>query len=202
MTFLEYYEDIRKKYDDDPIETSDKGIAHTYIESFYSNEFTPIRHNKITLVEVGVWRGKSLILFNDWFVNGNIIGIENLDFSHSTHFFNDVLIDMKNRNIKIITNDAYKKEVVDGFENESIDYLIEDGSHNIDEQVKCVELYYQKIKKGGKIIIEDVSDLDNNLQKFINLNIEYKLYDMRRNTENGKIAPHLHNNVLLIFEKK
>ena len=201
MTFLEYYESLRNVYNDNPYELTDKGgNSHTYIQEFYDKEFTQKRYDKITLVEIGVWRGKSLELFDDWFINGKIIGIDYIDHQNSTHFFHDVKIEMKKRGVELVLDNAYSEKIVNLFEDESIDYLIDDGCHSINNQIECVKLYYPKIKKGGKLIIEDISDLDENISKFYNLGLKFDLYDMRWNPDKT-IAPHLHNNVLIVYKK-
>ena len=68
MTFSEFYEAPKFK--------SDKGTTHDYINGFYSDEFTPKRNDRLSILEIGVHRGPSIKLLKDWFINSNITGID------------------------------------------------------------------------------------------------------------------------------
>ena len=46
ITFSEFYSVTFPK--------SDKGIEHDYIDGWYTTEFTPIRNNNLTIVEIGL----------------------------------------------------------------------------------------------------------------------------------------------------
>ena len=172
-------------------EASDKGTTHQYIYSFYSNEFTPKRNNELTIVEIGVNKGDSMILFRDWFVNSKIFGIDN-KMEMTTEYVNKV---DAIEGISIIYKDAYNGETCNLFEDESIDYLIDDGPHSTESQIKCVQQWFSKIKKGGKLIIEDIQNFDRDKVKFDELNIPYEIIDTRN------IGNNRYDDVLLIFKK-
>jgi hypothetical protein len=98
--------------------------------------------------------------------------------------------------ITTIYKDAYNGETCNLFEDESIDYLIDDGAHSIESQIKCVQQWFSKIKEGGKLIIEDIQNFDRDKIKFDELNIPYEIIDTRDS------SPHKqHDDVLLIFKK-
>jgi len=170
---------------------SDKGTTHQYIYSFYSNEFTPKRNDELTIVEIGVNKGDSMILFRDWFVNSKIFGIDN-KMEMTTEYVNKV---DAIEGISIIYKDAYNGETCNLFEDESIDYLIDDGPHSTESQIKCVQQWFSKIKKGGKLIIEDIQNFDRDKVKFDELNIPYEIIDTRN------IGNNRYDDVLLIFKK-
>jgi hypothetical protein len=173
-------------------EASDKGTTHQYIYSFYSNEFTPKRNDELTIVEIGVNKGDSMILFRDWFVNSKIFGIDNK--SEMTNEYVNMVDSIEG--ITTIYKDAYNGETCNLFEDESIDYLIDDGAHSIESQIKCVQQWFSKIKEGGKLIIEDIQNFDRDKIKFDELNIPYEIIDTRDS------SPHKqHDDVLLIFKK-
>lgn len=174
---------------------SDKGTSHDYIDGWYSNEFTPIRYEKLNIVEIGVNQGYSLKLLNGWFVNSNIVGIDNFSDRGLENIANSLINDFK---LKIIQKDAYMKETLDMFEDESIDYLIDDGPHTIESQLYTIKNWFSKVKIGGTLIIEDISNIDTDKIKIDNicnqLNLKYELIDLRKN-KNRK------DDVLLIFRK-
>lgn len=205
MTFLDLHNQILEELDYDPIFTTDKGESHEYIERYYNNEFTPKETDKVKIVEIGVWNGGSMELLSRWFKNGKIIGIDN--FSQVNHNMIEITKSkiQKMNNVELIIGDGYCDDTIENFEDESIDYLIDDGSHQIEDQLYCVKKYYPKIKIGGKIIIEDISDINTSKEKFDELNLNYEIIDLRyivMDILNDKLgAQHLFNNVLVVFKK-
>lgn len=172
MTFSEFYESLEFK--------SDKGTTHDYINGYYSNEFTPIRYDNLKILEIGVHRGPSVKLLREWFINSQIIGID-LFYDLPENISDDI---RKMGDIKIIEADAYTQNVLDMFEDNSIDYLIDDGPHTIDSQIYSVKNWFNKVKSGGKLIIEDIqsnSDLNKLIDEVHNLNYEYKVFDLTKN---------------------
>lgn len=183
MTFEEHYNNTGK--------SSDKGTVHQYIYSFYSNEFTPKKDDELTIVEIGINKGDSMILLRDWFINSKIFGIDNKN-EMTDEYVNKV---NSIERINVIYRDAYDNETCNLFEDESIDYLIDDGPHSVESQIKCVQQWLPKIKKGGKLIIEDIQKFDRDKIKFDELNIPYEIIDTR------SISPHnQHDDILLIFK--
>lgn len=187
MTFAEFYEASEIK--------SDKGTTHDYINGYYSNEFTSIRDNKLKILEIGVHRGSSIKLLRDWFINSEIIGIDP---------FGDGLPDgmadeIRNMgDVRIIQNDAYTTEVLNMFEDDSIDYLIDDGPHTLESQLFSIQYWFPKVKKGGTMIIEDIQKFDRDKEKIDDLcstlGLYYELVDLRSNKNR-------YDDVLLIFKK-
>ena len=132
---------------------SDKGTSHAYIDGYYSNEFKGKEHNNIRLLEIGIKEGHSHYLWNKFFINGEIYGVDNGE----SGFTCEVL---KNTQVKLYKEDAYTKIFADKFDNEFFDYIIEDGSHRIEDWLKSIDLFLPKLKSGGKLIIEDIGDME------------------------------------------
>lgn len=141
-----------------------KEFQHKYISTYYGTEFENLKDCNLTIVEIGVRDGSDLALLCDWFRNSTVIGIDvspvgypcwqcdppkcgcGIYYKSAKEF----------ENFRFIQGHAYEDEIPNMFDNNSIDYLIDDGSHIVSDQLRCIELYYSKIKTGGKIIIEDV----------------------------------------------
>ena len=173
-------------------EQSDKGTAHCYIDEWYNSEFTPIRYEKLNILEIGINKGDSLILWRDWFIHSNIYGIDNGD--EMTDEYVKIVNSISNVNIQY--GDAYTYETISLYQNNFFDYIIDDGPHTLNSQIKCVDMWFSKLKPGGKLIIEDVWDIDSYKEEFYKLNIPYEIIDLRpKNKHNRK------NDVLLIFQK-
>lgn len=170
MKFTEFYKKIEPK--------SDKGTLHDYIDGYYSTEFTPKKNDVLTIIEIGIRRGDSLNLLSNWFVNSKIIGIDNgqemLDIDKT--FVSNI------PNVEAIYDNAFSYNVLNRFEDNTIDYIIDDGPHTLESQLYSVNNWYKKIKTGGKLIIEDIQSLTNLNLLIIainDLNYDYNVFDLR-----------------------
>lgn len=127
---------------------TDKGIAqsgHGYIEGYYSNELSDKRHLPLKFLEIGVDKGASIKFWTEWFTSSDIYGI-------------DITPALNIENATILSGNAYTVEIVDRFQNNFFDYIIDDGPHTIESQIACIAMWYPKLKIGGKIIIEDIQE--------------------------------------------
>ena len=57
-------------------------------------------------------------------------------------------------------------------------------------------MWFSKLKSGGKLIIEDIWDIDSYKEEFDKLNIPYEIIDLRSKSKHNQ-----KNDVLLIFQK-
>ncbi len=187
MKFSEFYESRDIK--------SDKGTTHDYINGWYCDEFTPKRTNKLKILEIGVHRGASIKLLRDWFINSEIIGIDPFRDGLPEGIADDV---RKMGDITIIDEDAYTQKVLDMIEDNSIDYLIDDGPHTLVSQLFSIEYWFKKVKPGGIMIIEDIQKYDGDREEIdtlcFKLGLNYELIDLRSNKKR-------YDDVLLIFKK-
>ena len=83
--------------------------------------------------------------------------------------------------MRYIIGDATKEETVKKFD--SLDIIIDDGSHRIQDQLKSFNLLYPKLKESGVYIIEDIRDIDNTITQFKDLEnshkVNVKIFDFR-----------------------
>ena len=166
MTLLELYIEQGAK--------SDKGTIHDYIEGYYSQEFSDKRDKEIKLMEIGVHRGPSIILWKAWFKNSEIIGVDNEDLYEGERVYDKLLIE-----------DAYTDEFINKFDDNYFDYIIDDGPHTLESQIISATKWIHKIKSKGKLIIEDIQSpewigaIESNVDKLIIS--DYKVFDLRNN---------------------
>lgn len=132
---------------------SDKNTSHAYIDGYYSNEFSAKKELPIKLLEIGIRQGYSHILWDKYFTNGEIHGVDNNDSGFTWEVLND-------SNVKVYVEDAYTKLFSNKFEDNYFDYIIDDGSHVPTHQLLCIDLFLPKIKTDGKLIIEDVGNMN------------------------------------------
>ena len=76
-TLLDLFEKY-STYNPDAKYITDKNSYHSYIEDVYDQFFAPSRNKKIKLLEIGVAYSGSVRLWKDYFVNGEIYGIDPL----------------------------------------------------------------------------------------------------------------------------
>mgnify|MGYP002016496347 CR=1 FL=1 len=159
--------EIYKKFSS-PEGSGDKGTAHSYIENYYNYRFKNLRLKKLNFLEIGVSTGLSLEMWSEYFPNSNIIGvdIEKIDYTPS------------NEKIKVIIGDATDSITFKTLED--IDIIIDDGSHIFTDQIFTYAILYDRLRKGGIYIIEDVKNIDEVGHFFNRLNTNTKIFDFRK----------------------
>jgi hypothetical protein len=133
---------------------TDKLSAHSYIP-VYEQLFQHRKKKVFNILEIGIGSGGSMQLWNDYFPNANIYGID-LNYTH------DYL--KCYQRIHQIKDDAYSIQCIeDNFISKHInfDIVIDDGPHNKKSQMMTMQLYFPLLTKDGIIIIEDVQDYLN-----------------------------------------
>lgn len=129
---------------------TDKLLKHYYYAKDYDNAFKDIRDKPVRLLEIGVYYGASIILWDKYFPNGDITGID-IDARNSIENIKDKVDSNRTR---IIIGDAYQKEIADKFDN--FDVVIDDGPHTYESFITFIELYWPKLNKDGYLVIEDI----------------------------------------------
>lgn len=147
---------------------TDKGDTHNYIRGYYSDEFSSLQNAPIKLLEIGLAHCGSAKLWRDWFVNGEI---------HIIEYDPNLIKEVEGVNITLAS--AYEQETLDKFADNYFDYIIDDGPHTLESQIYAVEKWIDKVKPGGKLIIEDIASTEA-LNELINrTTYSYKVIDLR-----------------------
>lgn len=155
------------------IAQSDKGTHHSYIDMYYEQSMSKYKDKDVTLLEIGVNAGKSLELWGQYFNDqSTIIGIDKKI---------TVPYQPSKKNMRYVIGDATKEDTVKNFG--SMDIIIDDGSHRLNDQLKSFNLLHAKLKRGGVYVIEDIRDIDESRQRFKNLEnshgVQVKIFDFR-----------------------
>jgi spermidine synthase len=130
---------------------TDKLSAHSYIP-VYERLFQKRKDKVFHVLEIGIGSGGSLRLWNDYFNNADVYGID-LNYIHAD-------LDRFPR-IHQIKDDAYTIRCVqDNFVSKNInfDIIIDDGPHNKLSQMMTMQMYFPLLTNDGIIVIEDVQD--------------------------------------------
>jgi len=151
---------------------TDKNTAHSYLP-VYEELFSPFRTTCKNILEVGVFDGGSIKLWEDYFPTANIYGLD-LDlrrnkFTPRTH------------RVHILQADAYLPSIIGKFEPESFDAVIDDGWHTLDSMCLFAALYINTVRPGGYLIIEDLQHPSwaDEIKKFIPPSMIIRLEDRR-----------------------
>lgn len=147
---------------------SDKGGKHCYLEKYYQQKFDPIRESTKKVLEIGVYEGASIRLWEEYFENADIYALEKLH-KRKNLFQNNI-------RINLVIGDSMDAGSYTNLPND-IDIIIDDGSHRPIDQFKTFEHAYKKLSKGGLYIIEDVRDIEH-LSKLLDA-VDFKIYDFR-----------------------
>lgn len=129
---------------------TDKNTRHSYID-VYNIEFEKFKYTKSNILEIGICSGGSIKLWNDYFTNATIYG---LDINDAPTWLKDY-----SERIKLFECDAYNYDFVEEeFINKSIkfDIIIDDGPHTVDSMLYFVLYYRQLLNPGGILVIEDI----------------------------------------------
>jgi hypothetical protein len=147
---------------------TDKDDPHNYIAT-YEEEMTKTKD--VSILEIGVAYGGSLLLWDSYFENATVCGVDLYPK------FNGIVPDGIEYPVHVI--DSIDKEACDAtFKDETFDYIIDDGLHTVEAQLKTFDNYFSKLKSGGKYFIEDI-ELPENVVKIKRhlLKYDYQFYD-------------------------
>ena len=130
---------------------TDKLNSHSYVPE-YERLFHKRKDRVRNVLEIGIGSGGSLHLWNDYFLNADIYGI---DLNYTVNQLSQY------SRIHQIKDDAYSTEcIVNNFVSQSIkfDIIIDDGPHNKLSQMQAMLMYFPLLTDDGIIVIEDVQD--------------------------------------------
>ena len=137
--------EIGRKYGTDKSTHVHQGISYLHI---YDRYFNNIRHNVKSMLEIGVKDGRSLRMWQEYFPNAFIYGMD-INPASKAH---------EDGRIKIIIGDQNDDEDLQHIKNEIgvCDIILDDGSHMTDHQIKSFNMLYDSVPRGGFYVIEDL----------------------------------------------
>ena len=119
--------------------------------NFYENWFSKLKNSATNICEIGIDYGGSLKSYYDFFQNAQIFG---LDINDKSLYNND--------RIKTFILDQSKSQDLDSFfnycklNNIQFDFILDDGSHDVEHQQLTFGKLFDLIKPQGFYIIEDL----------------------------------------------
>lgn len=153
---------------------TDKNTAHCY-GPFYEILLKPLRLTATDVLEIGIRGGGSLCAWADYFENARITGVDIQDWGA-------VLGKDRPNRIAMHFVDA-TVEAGAAQVGGTYDFIIDDGSHRVEDQIAALRVWGPRIKPGGMFIIEDI--FPYNVQRIkdeceplaSSMGLEFDLYD-------------------------
>ena len=184
--------EIGKKYDTDKSSqrnnVTDCRHCHPYT-LFYDGLFKNRKEEHLKIAELGILDGASLLMWNEYFKNAEIYGFEYNDdlINNFKQKFNNQQITLANINV---TN---KESIVNAFRNLNVlyDIIIEDTTHQFEDQIRVIENTYLYLKPGGMLIIEDIfksyneTDYIDRLTPILQYFQDYYFVELDHNNKNS-----------------
>jgi cephalosporin hydroxylase len=154
---------------------TDKEV-HKYCSTFYDKEFIKYKDKPIKLLEIGLFRGGSLILWRNYFSQAEIIGVDSINYGSIQNTQNL-------KNVMVYINDAYSVNFANFLP--KFDIMIDDGPHSEESQMKFLEIYLPKLNDGGVMVIEDIQDFNSTIKfkKLVPEGYTYEIVDTRHLVE-------------------
>mgnify|MGYP003117524934 CR=1 FL=1 len=140
---------------------SDKASRHSYTGK-YEELFAPSKGKPVSLLEVGVLHGGSLMMWREYFPHGQIHGVE--DFSQKAGFggksvdgdATEAWLNQQDRVtlFRVSCMDVPAMHAKIG--GRIFDFVIDDGCHSQEQQLSNIASLLPLVKPGGIYVCEDV----------------------------------------------
>jgi predicted O-methyltransferase YrrM len=149
--------EIGRKYDTDKSSqrnnVTDIRHCHPYT-LFYEGLFRNKKNAKLKIAELGVLHGSSLRMWQEYFPNSEIYGFDYHDdiLERFRQSYDNSRIKLANMDVRY--TDKIKKAYA-GF-HVCYDIIVEDTTHQFEDQLRVIENSYEYLKPGGILILENI----------------------------------------------
>ena len=144
--------DLGVKYptDKSPYNTDADLHKHAYT-SIYNLLFSNMRYKDIKLGELGILDNNSMLSWRDFFPNAKLYGFEWFDSRIEKAIKDNIDCTYIKMNVKDV--DSISEGLIAAGK---FDILIEDSTHEFEDQIRFINEAYKHLKPGGILIIEDI----------------------------------------------
>ena len=167
---------------------TDKNSQHSYLE-VYDKLFSSIKEKEINFFELGIHKGGSMLLWNAYFTKARLFCLDKKE-----NVYRDDLLPLEDKGIITMIMD-YDLVTKDTFCGLRFDVVIDDLSHDLIHQIKTFNLFRNKLRSGGMIVIEDIRPENLEYWKYISSDIPNSRIIDRRHIKNR------YDDVLFIYNE-
>jgi len=128
---------------------TDKSSLHHNYTKVYDSLLSGIRHLPIKLLEIGVEDGHSVKMWEEYFPNGEIYGVD----------VTETCSQYATDRIKIFIGNQCDGEFLESIVADaggSFDIIIDDGGHWMHQQIGTLKILWPYVKRKGLYVIEDL----------------------------------------------
>jgi|MEHZ01.6.fsa_nt_MEHZ011616902.1_11 hypothetical protein len=125
---------------------TDKATFHNFT-SFYEQHFRTRRYDEMTILELGILNGKSLLTLQEYFPNATI---------HAIDINKESVKEYGPRIHTYLCSQDDESKLHDLFSEMEFDIIIDDGSHMTLHQLKSLSFLFERVKPGGLYVCEDL----------------------------------------------
>ncbi|OJU80402.1 MAG: hypothetical protein BGO10_05755 [Chlamydia sp. 32-24] len=143
----EYMDKIARE--SDPSATSGKGSNYHDYTKVYSKYFAPIRNKRIKLLEIGVFEGNGVKMWEQYLPNADLHFVD-ITFAYLKYFSLRSKYYLANQENPV----DLTRVVIEAGGN--FDVIIDDGGHTMNQQLVSFHTLFPHVKNGGMYIIEDL----------------------------------------------
>lgn len=129
---------ILEQYETDKV--GHHGYGETYDELFSKFD----RQAELSILEIGIQKGGSLLAWQDYFPNAKITGVDIVDV---------IKPEYRSEKINYVFSDIKDWQTAETF-----DIIIDDGSHFADDVRFVIDHFVSKLRPNGVMIVEDIQD--------------------------------------------
>lgn len=172
---------------------SDKGDLHSYLE-VYEELFAPYRDKDINVLELGLFNGASLLLWEKYF-SGRVYGVDCSETPHDGMADLRPLINEGTHNIFILDAEN-SDEIGKAFKGIKFNICIEDCGHHIEQQLKIYEVIKPYMAENSLYCIEDVQSIDDTMGCFKGIDTDKEITILDRRQKNNR-----YDDVVVIIKK-
>jgi SAM-dependent methyltransferase len=169
--------------------TIDPVLGHCYGDSYGKIFQRFSKDDNLSLLEVGIQKGGSLVAWKEFFKNSNVYGID---------IFNEVIEEYKRNDVQYIFSDVKDNLVLKKIKNIKFDIIIDDGSHYLDDVLFVVSNFLSLLNDNGILIVEDCQNPEFWVIEILNIlpkEFDLSIHDLR--SINGH-----YDDFLIIIEKR
>ena len=161
---------------------TDKNTTHSYLP-LYQKLLVGRKEMAKNVLEVGIFMGGSIKLWNDYFPNANIYGVDVMPYANCWEGIKNQQKIILHTSTDAYSHQFFKTHFLD--KNIKCDFMLDDGPHTLESQKQFIRLYSQIMTDDGILIVEDVQSWDwiEILKREVpeHLKPYVKVYDLRGN---------------------
>lgn len=157
--------------------------AHDYLRK-YEFFFRPLRREKFTFLELGVYKGASLKTWAEYFEAADIVGvdIEEETLAHAAG------------RVKVLLGDLSRTDFLQTLPALNPKVILDDASHWWADQLRALFILYPPLMSGGIYIVEDIQTSFEPLGEMFSQGLPYRPFQVLTKiaeymTGNGRPSP-------------